>query len=270
MRDYATLSLNGPDSAGVMVLTLNRPAAGNSVDEAMHREISDVLRTLRSSADIGALVVTGAGGQFCSGGDGSMLQPLMEDERFSNEMFEESVHLVMDWLRVRPPVVAAISGAALGLGATLGLLCDIVVMDDDAVLADTHIHAGVVPGDGGTFIWPLLIGPNRAKELLMTGEMVDAATAHRLGLVNHVTPSGGAFQRSYEIAQKLAAGPRTAIAWTKQCVNATMLREAALQLPMSIAFEARTFFQRDVNEAIAAFGENRAPRWPSGLPTPRS
>jgi enoyl-CoA hydratase len=136
-------------------------------------------------------------------------------------------------------------------------------MSESAVIADTHVRAGIVAGDGGTLIWPALLGPNLAKEYLMTGDHVDAATALRIGLANHVVSGDQVLTKALEIARRLARGPRHAIAWTKQGVNVALLREAAWMLTMTNAQEARTMADADLTEGVRAFQERREPRWPS-------
>ena len=123
----------------------------------------------------------------------------------------------------------------MGLGATMALLCDVVVVGESTKIADTHVRAGIVAGDGGTLIWPAVLGPARAKELLMTGRGLPATEAERVGRVNHVVPDAEVTDRALAIAMELAAGPRQAIAWTKQVVNNSLLREAMAQLPRASA-----------------------------------
>ena len=137
-----------------------------------------------------------------------------------------------EFLRIRPPVISAINGPAVGFGAALALLADIVYMAEDAIIADTHVKMGIVAGDGGALLWPALMGPSRAKEFLLTGDKLDAATAHQLGLVNHVVPGDRLLQDAMEMARRLAQGARHAIAWTKQLVNLPLIRAADYLLPL--------------------------------------
>lgn len=263
---YEHIIWEGPDSFGVATLTFNRPDVRNAFNEQMYAELTEVLRGLRSADHIGAVLVTGAGETFCAGGDFSMLDRFNSSEAHARQLMDQGVQLPQDWLRVRPPIVAAVNGHAMGLGANLALLSDIVVMSQTARIADTHVRAGIVAGDGGALIWPLLVGPNRAKELLMTGDHLDAANAWRMGLVNHIEPPDNVLPRALEIARRLASGPRHAIAWTKQAVNLSILREASWMLTLTNAQEARTMGQADLTEGVAAFRERRPPVWPSTLP----
>jgi enoyl-CoA hydratase len=120
-----------------------------------------------------------------------------------------------------------------------------------------------VAGDGGTVVWPSRIGLARAKEFLLTGDPVDAAAALDLGLVNRVVPTEKVLDTALAWATRLAEGPRHAIAYTKQALNAQLLRDAATQMPLAISLEGRTFSQPDVAEGTRAFREKRPPRWPS-------
>jgi enoyl-CoA hydratase len=179
---------------------------------------------------------------------------------------EDGVHLPHEFLRIRPPVITALNGAAVGFGAALALLGDIVYMADTATIADTHVRAGIVAGDGGALLWPALIGPSRAKEFLFTGDPMDAQTADRLGLVTRVFPAADVVDEAHKMAKRLAAGSRHAIAWTKQVVNIELLRAADYKLPLGNAHEARTQSMPDMAEGIAAFLEKRPVRFPSANP----
>ncbi|MHB8696215.1 MAG: enoyl-CoA hydratase/isomerase family protein [Solirubrobacteraceae bacterium] len=264
--NYETLSLAWR-APGVLGLTFNRPQERNAVDMTMHRELVECLHGLQDISDLGAVLLTGSGKTFCAGGSMEMIQDFATaDWRASIRSLEQAVRLVQELLMVRPPVIAAVQGAAIGLGATLALLCDVIVMAEDAVIADTHVKAGIVAGDGGTLIWPAVLGPARAKEYLMTGRKVSANDAERWGLVNHVVSPEQLQDRALELAVELAGGARQAIAWTKQVVNATLLREVMSQMPLAVSLEARTMQQPDMLEGTAAFLERRPPRWPSNEP----
>ncbi|HEV7685161.1 MAG TPA: enoyl-CoA hydratase-related protein, partial [Acidimicrobiia bacterium] len=141
---------------------------------------------------------------------------------------------------------------------------DVVIMSEDARFADPHVKAGIVAGDGGALMWPLLVGPNRAKEYLMTGDPLDGPTAYQLGLVNHIVPAGEVLLKALELARRLATGPRHAIAWTKQAVNLPILQQALATMTLGNAQEARAMATADMVEGTTAFLERRAPQWPSG------
>jgi enoyl-CoA hydratase len=260
---YETLLLSEP-SDGVLQVAFNRPDERNAINRTMHAEFLDVLVRLRDADHLGAVVLTGADGTFCAGASMEFFDQLIGDDPLRTmRTLEQGITLVRDLLAVRPPVIAAVNGHAMGLGATIALLCDLVVMSETARIADTHVKVGIVAGDGGTLVWPSRIGMARAKEYLLTGAAVDARLALELGLVNRVVPAPEVIPTAVAIAAELAAGPRPAIAFTKQVLNAGMLQDAALQLPLAISLEARTFALPDVREGKAAFVERRTPRWPS-------
>jgi enoyl-CoA hydratase/carnithine racemase len=164
-------------------------------------------------------------------------------------------------LDVEQPIIGAINGDAIGLGATLALLCDIIVASETARFADTHVKVGVVAGDGGAVIWPLLIGPARAKEFLMRGNFVNGADAFKMGMVNYAVASEQVMAKARELAQELADGPTYAIRWSKLAVNKWLKQQANLILDASLAYEMVTFTTEDHREAARAFVEKRKPNF---------
>lgn len=255
--------VEAPDD--VIVVELHRPEHRNAVHPPLHHELARVFRHVQDiSGQAGAVVLTGAGDDFSVGGDvGPIRNEISGNWRLATKMTDDALRIVIDLLSLQPPVVGALNGNAVGLGCTLGLLCDIVVMADDAVIGDPHTRVGLAAGDGGTFVWPALVGPARAKEYLMTGELLPAAKAHEIGLVNHVVPRAEVRERALEIAARLSSGSRSAIRWTKQAVNSALLREATTQVSLAAALEGRTMVHPDLAEGTAAFEEKRKPRWPS-------
>jgi enoyl-CoA hydratase len=158
---------------------------------------------------------------------------------------------------VECPIVAAVNGVAVGLGATLALFCDVIFAQPSARFADTHVTAGVVAGDGGAVIWPLLLGPARAKHYLMTGEFISAEDAAAAGMINKVVPEGTVLEYAIQYAELLASGPRKAIAWTKYSVNKLLKEQVNLSLDTAMALEAITFRSPERKEAVLAFREKR-------------
>src|SRR5882757_3890068 len=255
---YELLKVDGPDAEGVLVITLMRPEQLNATSPQMYEELSSLIRKLRNPLDVGAVVITGAGRAFCAGVDINALGEF-SDEPYRTSVMEGGVHMCHEFLRIRPPVISAINGPAVGFGAALALLADIVYMAEDAIIADTHVKMGIVAGDGGALLWPALIGPSRAKEFLMTGDKVDAASAYQLGLVNHVVPRDRLMPEAMEMARRLARGARHAIAWTKQLVNLPLIRAADYILPLGNAHDARTLSLPDMVKVASAFLEMRPP-----------
>jgi enoyl-CoA hydratase len=248
----------------VLTATLNRPKARNAINEVLRREIRELFAALTNHREIGALVLTGAGDAFCAGGDFSLMQTfLAADWRAQARNLENGLLTLRDLLSIQQPVIAAVNGAATGLGSTIAMACDLIVLADTAILADTHVKVGLVAGDGGSLLWPAAMPTVQAKQYLLTGRPMTAAEAERLGVVNEVVARDEVVPRAQELARELANGPRFAIEWTKHAINMRLLRDLYEQLPLSLAVESATFGQPDLKEGLAAFAERRAPRWPS-------
>lgn len=167
--------------------------------------------------------------------------------------------IVENLLDCPKPVISAVNGPAMGLGATIALLCDIVVAGRSAIFADPHVKMGVGAGDGGQVIWPLLMGPNRAKFYLMAGDKLNAEDAERLGLVNFVDDDDDLMPQALGIAERLAKGPTLAIAASKVPLNRHLKAIAQQILPLSMEMESANFGTEDQVEAGKAFIEKRDP-----------
>lgn len=246
-------------SGGVLTMTLNRPEAMNAIHGPLHTELSRVFADIAADRDVHAVVLTGAGKGFCGGGDLAWFRDATRDS--IDALFTEARKIIVDMLELPQPIVAAVNGHAAGLGATLALFCDVIYVAQHARISDPHVRVGVAAGDGGAIIWPLLVGPARAKEYLMTGDPVSAAEAERIGLVNHVVPGDEVLARATAMAVRMATGPRRAIEATKASVN-KLLRDAVnLVLDTSLSLEKANFSDDDHKEAIAAFAQKREPRY---------
>ena len=242
----------------VATVRLNRPEKRNAVDHALHAGLEKLWRPLGTDPEVGAIVLTGEGKGFCSGGDVVGFYP---EDPGPLEQMRGSRWLVQEMINCEAPVIAAVHGVAAGLGATIALLCDIVYMADDARIGDTHVNMGMVAGDGGAVIWPLLVGPHRAKELLMGGKLVGGPEAAAMGLVNHCVPAADLVARATEHARELAHGPQAAIRWTKLALNQQLRQSLNLAMDLGLAVEHLSIHTTDQKEAVAAFVEKRAPRF---------
>ena len=240
---------------GVALATLNRPEKRNAVDDTMHRELGQLPRDADADQEIKIVVITGAGRAFCAGGDFS--GGLTPNER----MWLDARRVVDGMLDCQKPIITAVNGYAMGLGSTVAFLADVVFAARGATFADTHVRMGIAAGDGGQVIWPLLMGVNRAKYYLMTGERIPAEEAERLGLVNFVVEDGQLMERALELADRLAAGPGVAISASKVGVNQLIKMVSNLVLPLSLKLEERTMATEDFREAVMAFAEKREPEY---------
>jgi enoyl-CoA hydratase len=172
--------------------------------------------------------------------------------------------LVMSLLDCEKPVIAKLNGHATGLGATIALLCDVIFAADTAKIGDPHVSVGLVAGDGGALIWPQLIGYTRAREYLLTGDLMTAAEAERLGLVNRVVASEELDAAVEQLANRLASGATKAIRWTKMTINMPLRQMAESMMNASLAYEALSNLTRDHQEAVTALREKRTPVFVGG------
>jgi enoyl-CoA hydratase len=250
--------------AGIATLTLNQPDNRNAIHAEMHAELEKVWLELAEDKEVNVIVFTGAGKFFSAGGDiKRMASRWGTDEgwRFSLEVPAATRRMFQNILEVSQPIICAVNGDAVGLGATLALFSDVSVISETAKFGDTHVKVGLVAGDGGAVVWPLLIGPNRAKEFLMRGRLVSGAEAHQLNLVNHQAPADQVMDKAMEIARELAAMPPLAVRWTKLSVNKWLKQQLNLVLDASIAYEMLSMNSKDHHEAAIAFIEKRKPEF---------
>ena len=159
------------------------------------------------------------------------------------------------------PIIAAVNGDAVGLGATVALFCDVIIASETARIGDPHVRVGLVAGDGGAIIWPALVGVAKAKEFLMTGDLIPAREAERIGLVNKVVLPGEVLSSATDMARRLASGATWAIRWTKFSINKQLRAQMNMILDTSLALESLTFLSEDHKEAVAAFLEKRRPNF---------
>lgn len=244
---YETLRIAEDD--GVLTVRLSRPHARNAVDGQLHSELARLFAELRTDPEPRAIVLTGDGGAFSAGGDIEWVAGITPAEL--DRLFREGRTIVMDLLDVAQPIVAAVDGPAVGFGATLALFCDVVIAGEGARFGDPHVTIGVGAGDGGAIIWPALIGMNRAKELLMTGEIVSASEAYRLGLVNRLVPDEEVLETATALARRLADGSAKAIQATKLSMNALLRDACNVAFDLSLALEKACFTSEDHRRRVA-------------------
>ena len=233
----------------------------NGVDGVMHEELARVFVDLQRDADSDVIVLTGRGVAFCGGGDFDWFQEQVDDPATFRAIAWDAKRIVSSLLELEKPIVCRLNGAAAGLGATVALLCDMVVADESALIGDPHVKVGLVAGDGGALIWPQLVGYARAKELLMTGDMMTAAEAKDLGLVNYAVPADELDAKVAGLVAKLLANPRWAVRWTKTVANIPLRALAAQTMDAAVGWESVSNSHADRREAVAAMREKRAPRF---------
>jgi enoyl-CoA hydratase len=246
----------------ILWVTLDRPERRNAISPEMHAELAPLFARIDSDLDVHVVVLTGAGDKaFCVGADAGGMQSNLEAGGYGDHdgLMLGSAAIVRGQLAIHQPMIAAINGDAMGLGATMALFCDIVLMAEHARLGDPHVKMGIVAGDGGAILWPLLLGLHRGKEYLMTGDIISAAQAERWGMVNYVYPGERLRSEAQKLAERLAAGPRLPIQFNKRLANADLVDRVNRVLDASLAMEGLTFESADHREAVKAFLEKRTP-----------
>ena len=232
----------------------------NGVDAAMHDELAQVFTDLQRDTASDIIILSAKGRAFCAGGDMDWFDEQIENPASFRDIAWDAKRIVMSLLEMEKPIICRLNGAAAGLGATIALLCDMIVADETAKIGDPHVKVGLVAGDGGALIWPQLVGYAKAKELLMTGDMLTAAEAQALGLINYAVPAAELDNKVGELVAKLQANPRFAVRWTKTVTNIPLKALAAQIMDASIGYESVSNYMDDRAEAVTAFKEKRAPK----------
>jgi 2-(1,2-epoxy-1,2-dihydrophenyl)acetyl-CoA isomerase len=246
---------------GVGTLTFNRPDRMNAFESIMREELVSATRELVESAEVRAIVVTGAGRAFCAGADVRYMAEALRDRKFADAM--ELLRCggeVVRLLRETPkPVLASLNGPAAGGGASLALACDLRLASDQASLGQVFHRIGLHPDMGSTYFLSRLVGPSRALELIWSAEMVDAARCLELGLVNRVVPHAELGAATARWAAELAALPPIAAGFAKQAVYRSDQSDLAGMLAFENEAQLKCFRSEDAVEGIAAFANKRIP-----------
>ncbi len=231
------VELDGP----VRVVRLNRPEQLNATNHELHKALADLFPQIDADAGARAVVLTGNGRAFSAGGDFDYLGALASDTGLRHETLEDGRRIVVNMVRCRVPVVAAVNGPAVGLGCSLVALSDIVFMAESAYLADPHVLLGLVAADGGPVTWPLLTSLQLAKEYALTGERIPARRAAEIGLANHVCADEEVLEQALACAGRIAELPQGAAEDTKRILNLHLERAVLSTLDFALAAEHRSF-----------------------------
>ena len=241
----------------IAVVTLNRPQALNALSYALVKDLSLAMQELDQDNDVRVIIVTGGEKVFAAGADiKEMAERGPFDERIQERLaYRDKVN------RIGKPVIAAVNGFALGGGCELAMSCDIIVAAEAARFGQPEVNLGIIPGSGGTQRLTHVLGKHRAMELVLTGDMLNAADAERLGLVNRVVPAELCLEEAKNIAKKIAAKPQLAIKAAKEAV----LKSANTGLDEGLDFERKSFYllfaSEDRTEGMKAFLEKRKPEF---------
>ncbi|MBN8492959.1 MAG: enoyl-CoA hydratase/isomerase family protein [Burkholderiales bacterium] len=243
----------------VLRIVMNRPEVKNAANIRMHRELSTVFADAQRDTGSDILVLTGAGDAFSSGGDIRAMRDKITDRTLWNDTVHEARALFYSIIDLDKPLIARINGAATGLGATLAVYADISIADETAVIGDPHVKVGLVAGDGGALMWPMLIGFQKAKELLFLGDNIPATEAARLGLITHAVPAAELDARIDDLVARLQKLPPFALRGTKKAINHTLKQLALSTFEFGVSLETQSQLTQDHAEAVNAFVEKRRP-----------
>lgn len=250
---------------GVLTITLNLPDKRNPIsDNSLIDALLDTIREAESDIGVRVIILTGAGSAFSAGGDLKQMQAgkgLRADlPAQTRRNYREGIQrLPLAFHAMELPVIAAINGPAIGAGLDLACMCDIRIAGESAKFAESFVKLGIVPGDGGAWLLPRIIGFSKASELTLTGETFDAEAALAMGLVSRVVPDGKLLDAAMEIADKIAANPPHAVRMTKRLLRQGQETTLSNLIEMSAAMQSLAHATRDNDEAINAFLERRTP-----------
>lgn len=242
-----------------LTITFNRPDELNAVNLRMHEELAEVFQFAARDPHSDVIVLTGAGRAFSAGGDLDHVAHNAANPHLFDEELRLAKRIVFAMLDLDKPLVCRLNGHAVGLGATLALFSDVIFAAESAKIGDPHVAIGLVAGDGGAVIWPQRIGLARAKEYLLTGELLSAKQAAEIGLINHCLPTAELDAAVDAYCDKLLNGSRNAIRWTKVLLNLELKRVATAVMDAGIAYEAVAQRSPDHREGIDALREKRKP-----------
>jgi enoyl-CoA hydratase len=251
LPDELAVEGDGP----VRTVVISRPAELNAVNQPLHWALANVWRQLAADRAVKVVILTGAGRTFCAGGDFDWITTFLDDPVARDESIREGAQIIEEMLRFPLPVIAAVNGAAVGLGCSLAVLCDIVLISETAHLADPHVTVGLVAGDGGAAFWPLLTPILRSREYLYTGDRIPAATAVELGLATRAVAPGDLLAEARRLAGRLAGQPAEAVQATKRVLNMHLSQALSGALQAGFAAEASTMRSAEHRERLLALRE---------------
>jgi enoyl-CoA hydratase/carnithine racemase len=250
-------------SEGVRTLTLNSPETLNALTLDATRVLADRLEEAAADSATRVVILTGAGKAFSAGGDIGFLQalPAMSPDRLREVVYGTFQRVTRAIRAMQKPVIASVNGAAVGAGCEIAVACDFRIASQQARFGEVWIKLGCVPALGGMFLLPRIVGLAKATELVLTGEIVDAAEALRIGLVNKVVMPPDLATAAGELALRLARGPGHAIAAAKTAINRGLFSDLWSELDATVDQQIACFATRDFAEGVRALEERRPPRF---------
>jgi 2-(1,2-epoxy-1,2-dihydrophenyl)acetyl-CoA isomerase len=259
--DFETLLYEKKE--GVAVITLNRPEVLNALNRQMNIDLKKAFKAAKEDGEVRAIVLTGSGRGFCAGAD---VKDFAAGETY--EVFKRMVErggevkeLISpyDLIDVEKPIIAAVNGVAVGFGMNVCLNCDIIIASEKASFGEFFVRMALIPDMNGSLLLPMFVGLNKAKELIFTGERIDAKEAERIGLVNKVVTADELMPTAMELAKKLAEGPPLAIGMAKRLIHEGFRELFHEMLQKEVLYQAQLYASEDHMEAAVAFLEKRKP-----------
>ena len=255
--DYSTIILT--KQSGVALIKLNRPEALNAFSHAMSSELYSAVMEISEDQEVRCVILSGAGRAFCAGGD--VKEMLSEFHTLSSEqrrgVAQKAQLVITELINLNKPVIASVNGFAVGAGMSLAMAADIIVAEENAKFAQAFVGIGLVPDMAGSYLLPRLVGMNRAKELIFTGETIDAHAAKRLGIVNQVVSAEELETATWQLAYRLAQGPTKAIGLAKAMLNKSFETDLATFLDIESSYQSLCGDTDDFQEGVQAFKEKR-------------
>lgn len=263
--DTGTEDLLARVEDGIAIVTMNRPQRRNALSADMLQAMGTVLAACETDPEVGCVVLTGAGGAFCAGGDVKGMaesnaggtRPDIDSQIHRQRLSQRATSGKLN--AMPKPTLAALPGAAAGAGFALALACDLRIASDKAVMTTAFARVGFSGDYGGTYFLTQLVGTAKARELYFLSERIDMAEALRLGLVNWVVPADELEKKTMEIARRLASGPRIAYRYMKENLNRAAAGETGECLDLEATHHIHTGLTDDHREAARAFVEKREP-----------
>ena len=249
LPDVIRVEVDGP----VRIVRLSRPEQLNAINDELHLGLTRLFPQLSADRDARVAVITGEGRAFSAGGDFDLLDRMVNDRALRSDVIAEGRELVLNMLRCRVPVIAAVNGPAVGLGCSVIALSDVVYMAESAYLSDPHVTVGLVAADGGPLTWPLHTSLLLAKEYAFTGDRISATRAAEIGLANHVCPDGEVLPAAIAAAHKIAKLPQQAVEATKRVLNLHAERAVLATIDFAMAAETESFDTQDLRANVDRF-----------------
>ncbi|MDP2644519.1 MAG: enoyl-CoA hydratase/isomerase family protein [Desulfobacterales bacterium] len=241
-------------------ITLNRPESKNAQDPLTREELTKALKLSRDDDDVYLMVITGAGEAFCAGGDivNFPRNPVEFMERIGLQISgrKRPIELIRE---IPKPIIAMVNGLALGAGMELAMACDMIIASENARFGQPEIKVGLIPGGGGTQVLPRLVGEKKAKELVLTGNIISAEEALRIGLVNRVVPGEKLRETVEELVATLSKRSPIMLKFAKMAINKTLEAPLSVGLAYESDLCALCFGTEDLKEGVRAFAEKRQP-----------